>query len=72
MGKIKCSELRTKKKEELTKQLDDLKMELASLRVAKVKIIIFHSRLKFGVGEGLTVFRENIPPSLLYFYCATK
>ena len=40
MGKIKCSELRTKKKEELTKQLDDLKMELASLRVAKVKIII--------------------------------
>ena len=37
MGKIKCSELRTKKKEELTKQLDDLKMELAQLRVAKVK-----------------------------------
>ena len=34
--KIKCSELRTKKKEELTKQLDDLKTELASLRVAKV------------------------------------
>ena len=36
MGKIKCSELRTKKKEELTKQLEDLKMELAQLRVAKV------------------------------------
>jgi len=36
MGKIKCSELRTKKKEELTKQLDELKMELAQLRVAKV------------------------------------
>ena len=35
-GKIKCSELRTKKKEELTKQLDELKTELASLRVAKV------------------------------------
>ncbi len=34
--KIKCSELRSKKKEELTKQLDDLKTELASLRVAKV------------------------------------
>ncbi len=34
--KIKCSELRTKKKEELTKQLEDLKTELASLRVAKV------------------------------------
>ena len=36
MGKIKCSELRNKKKEELTKQLDDLKSELAQLRVAKV------------------------------------
>ena len=36
MGKIKCSELRKKKKEELTKQLDDLKAELAQLRVAKV------------------------------------
>ena len=36
MGKIKCSELRKKKKEELTKQLDDLKTELAQLRVTKV------------------------------------
>merc|ERR1712058_110399 len=36
MGKIKCSELRKKKKEELTKQLEDLKTELAQLRVAKV------------------------------------
>ena len=34
--KIKCSDLRAKKKEELTKQLDDLKQELATLRVAKV------------------------------------
>ena len=34
--KIKCSDLRTKKKEELTKQLEDLKTELGSLRVAKV------------------------------------
>merc|ERR1712113_937005 len=36
MPRVKCSELRTKKKEELTKQLDDLKTELGSLRVAKV------------------------------------
>ena len=36
MGKIKCSELRNKKKEELTKQLDDLKTKLAQLRFAKV------------------------------------
>lgn len=34
--KVKCSELRTKKKEDLTKQLEDLKGELQSLRVAKV------------------------------------
>merc|ERR1711948_63898 len=33
---VKCSDLRNKKKEELTKQLEDLKTELASLRVAKV------------------------------------
>merc|ERR1712083_596787 len=33
---IKCSELRTKKKEDLVKQLDDLKTELGSLKVAKV------------------------------------
>ena len=38
MGKIKCSELRNRKKEELTKQLDDLKTELAQLRVAKVGV----------------------------------
>merc|ERR1712154_545139 len=36
MVKVKCSDLRNKKKEELTKQLEDLETELASLRVAKV------------------------------------
>merc|ERR1712203_1238714 len=36
MPKIKCSDLRTKKKDELTKQLEDLKTELAALRVASV------------------------------------
>lgn len=35
-GKIKCSELRTKDKKELTKQLEELKYELSNLRVAKV------------------------------------
>lgn len=35
-GKVKCSELRNKDKKELTKQLDELKTELTSLRVAKV------------------------------------
>merc|ERR1712080_667029 len=36
MPRVKSSELRNKKKEELTKQLDDLKTELGSLKVAKV------------------------------------
>jgi Ca2+/Na+ antiporter len=35
-GKVKCSELRQKDKKELTKQLEDLKQELLTLRVAKV------------------------------------
>ncbi|CAB1319594.1 unnamed protein product [Coregonus sp. 'balchen'] len=35
-GKIKARDLRGKKKEELLKQLDDLKVELSQLRVAKV------------------------------------
>merc|ERR1712179_386891 len=34
--KVRAKELRGKKKEELTKQLDELKTELAGLRVAKV------------------------------------
>ncbi|KAK0096679.1 hypothetical protein PV326_004758 [Microctonus aethiopoides] len=36
MGKVKCSELRTKEKKELLKQLEELKTELTNLRVAKV------------------------------------
>ena len=47
MGKIKCSELRTKKKEDLVKQLDDLKTELAQLRVAKVSKSLFNFLLIF-------------------------
>lgn len=35
-AKIKARDLRGKKKEELLKQLDDLKVELSQLRVAKV------------------------------------
>merc|ERR1712170_216252 len=36
MGKVKCSELRGKKKEDLVEQLETLKQELGSLKVAKV------------------------------------
>lgn len=35
-GKVKCSELRSKDKKELLKQLEELKTELTNLRVAKV------------------------------------
>ena len=34
--KVKAHELRGKKKEDLVKQLDDMKQELSQLRVAKV------------------------------------
>merc|ERR1711976_663643 len=36
MGKVKAKELRGKKKEDLLKQLNELKQELSNLRVAKV------------------------------------
>ncbi|XP_052675073.1 60S ribosomal protein L35-like isoform X2 [Crassostrea angulata] len=36
MAKVKAKELRGKKKEDLEKQLDELKQELGTLRVAKV------------------------------------
>lgn len=35
-AKVKCSELRSKDKKELLKQLEQLKTELTTLRVAKV------------------------------------
>ena len=58
MGKIKCSELRNKKKEELTKQLDDLKTELAQLRVAKVNNV---STILFSMMRFVTLMEEMIP-----------
>lgn len=36
LAKIRAAELRNKKRAELQKQLDELKTELAALRVAKV------------------------------------
>ncbi|XP_017799562.1 PREDICTED: 60S ribosomal protein L35 [Habropoda laboriosa] len=36
MGKVKCTELRTKDKNVLLRQLEELKTELTNLRVAKV------------------------------------
>merc|ERR1712243_467401 len=36
LGKVKCDELRGKSREQLEKQLEELKQELSTLRVAKV------------------------------------
>ena len=60
MGKIKCSELRNKKKEELTKQLDDLKTELAQLRVAKVMFVVRMLLSTILVMRNLTLTEEMI------------
>ena len=38
MAKMKAQDLHSKKKEELLKQLNDLKVELPQLRVAKVTV----------------------------------
>ena len=59
MGKIKCSELRNKKKEELTKQLDDLKTELAQLRVAKVIWDVLKNSLSTCCDEKDNLDRRN-------------
>lgn len=48
MVKVKCSELRQKDKKELTKQLEDLKQELLTLRVAKVNYLHITSKLNMN------------------------
>merc|ERR550539_2341696 len=64
MLKIKAHELRSKSKEELLKQLDELKNELAQLRVAKVsggpasklsKIRV----IRKGIARVLTVYNQT-------------
>merc|ERR1712108_86619 len=73
MGKIKCSELRNKKKEELTKQLDDLKTELSQLRVAKVtggaasKLSKIRTVRK-SIARVLTVVHQTQKENLRKFY----
>jgi len=73
MAKIKAHELRTKKKADLTKQLDELKNELAQLRVAKVtggapsklaKIKV----VRKGIARVLTVINQTQKTQLRLFY----
>merc|ERR1719193_1844716 len=59
MGKVKCSELRTKKKEELLKQLDELKMELANLRVVRKSIARVSIVINQKTKENLRKFYKN-------------
>lgn len=63
-AKIKARDLRGKKKEELLKQLDDLKNELSQLRVAKVTGGAASKLSKMWVpdppGAGLTGFPDHL------------
>ncbi|VTJ92333.1 Hypothetical predicted protein, partial [Marmota monax] len=72
-AKIKARDLRGKKKEELLKQLDDLKVELSQLRVAKVtggaasklsKIRV----VRKSIARVLTVINQTQKENLRKFY----
>uniref|UniRef100_A0A3Q1C113 Large ribosomal subunit protein uL29 n=1 Tax=Amphiprion ocellaris TaxID=80972 RepID=A0A3Q1C113_AMPOC len=72
-AKIKARDLRGKKKEELLKQLDDLKNELSQLRVAKVtggaasklsKIRV----VRKSIARVLTVINQTQKENLRKFY----
>merc|ERR1712121_175650 len=77
MAKIKARDLRGKKKEELLKQLDDLKNELSQLRVAKVtggaasklsKIRV----VRKAIARVLTVINQTQKENLRKFYKGKK
>uniref|UniRef100_A0A2R9AJY2 Large ribosomal subunit protein uL29 n=1 Tax=Pan paniscus TaxID=9597 RepID=A0A2R9AJY2_PANPA len=77
MAKIKARDLHGKKKEELRKQLDDLKVELSQLRVAKVtggaasklsKIRVVHK----SIAHFLTVINQTQKENLRKFYKGKK
>merc|ERR1712167_429943 len=73
MGKIKVHELRTKNKSELLKQLEELKTELAALRVAKVTggAASKLSKIKVvrkSIARVLTVINQTQKAQLRLFY----
>merc|ERR1711982_137833 len=73
MVKVKAKDLRGKKKEDLLKQLDELKTELSQLRVAKVtggaasKLSKIRTVRK-SVARGLTVVHQTQKENLRKFY----
>nr|ABW90366.1 putative ribosomal protein L35 [Sipunculus nudus] len=77
MAKIKAKELRGKKKEDLLKQLNELKQELSNLRVAKVtggaasklsKIRV----VRKAIARVLTVINQTQKENLRKFYKGKK
>ena len=77
MSKVKTKDLSGKKKEELMKQLEDLKQELANLRVAKVtggtasklsKIRVFRK----SIARVLTIISQNQKENLRKLYKGKK
>uniref|UniRef100_A0A194ANB1 Large ribosomal subunit protein uL29 n=1 Tax=Pinctada fucata TaxID=50426 RepID=A0A194ANB1_PINFU len=77
MAKVKAKELRGKKKEELVKQLDELKNELGTLRVAKVtggaasklsKIRV----VRKSIARVLTVIHQTQKDNLRKYYKSKK
>merc|ERR1711976_477879 len=73
MVKVKAKELRGKKSDELLKQLDELKVELSQLRVAKVtggaasKLAEIHIVRK-SIARVLTVIHQTQKENLRKFY----
>ena len=77
MARLKMRDLRGKKKDELLKQLDELKQELANLRVAKVtggtasklsKIRVFRK----NIARVLTVINQTQKDNLRKLYRGKK
>uniref|UniRef100_A0A8C3Q087 Large ribosomal subunit protein uL29 n=1 Tax=Chrysolophus pictus TaxID=9089 RepID=A0A8C3Q087_CHRPC len=71
MAKIKARDLRGKKKEELLKQLDDLKVELSPLRVAKGTLSKIRVVRK-SIARVLTVINQTQKENLRKFYKGKK
>uniref|UniRef100_A0AAF5RTU8 Large ribosomal subunit protein uL29 n=1 Tax=Wuchereria bancrofti TaxID=6293 RepID=A0AAF5RTU8_WUCBA len=77
MTKVKARDLRGKKKEELTKQLDEQKTELASLQVSKVvgggasKLSKIRTVRK-NIARILTVINQTQKQELRKFYKVEK
>ncbi len=74
MGKLKAHELRSQTKDELLKQLEDFKVELSQLRVAKVSGQGGPSKLakikviRRSIARVLTVYNQNERDSLRKAY----